>query len=384
MAKKHHQKKNQQWLLKLPQTIQKKLLPRKRSTSLIQVDKTADIFFQRLRKPLSLSTAICWFLLSGNLVSAQVGSDPQLLSKRFVEIEFESTEGAISYELEVYNNVTKKFIKGFTSKTSTFKLNVKMGKYLIRSRITDMYQRTSSWSELNEMVIAPPPTKITSKAPDSTVPTFADKKTNTFSTHLNWSPLPGVDKYMVIAETPEGEKITEYKSDKAELKLDLTPGVYKFKVMAILADGTVGDASPLSDTYNILGAKILPPRLAFKKRKDGMSYVQVKSELKDAVLEGTLEYQAWESEVWSVARKIEKAEIKDIELDQSLIPGKYKITLNAVAQGYSSSESTSIEFIIKPKLPDILAIENEIALAVQGKEVEDSGLKNIDEAKKKE
>lgn len=359
-------------------------MPRKRSINLIQVDRRIFIFFQRHRKQLTLAIAVCWIFQFGNLAYSQTSGDPQLLTKRFVEIEFESTEGAISYELEIYNNVTKKFIKGFTSKTSTFKLNVKMGTYLIRSRITDMYQRTSSWSELNEMVIAPPPTKITSKAPDSVVPTFADKKTNTYSTHLNWSPLPGVDKYMVIAETPEGEKITEYKSDKAELKLDLTPGVYKFKVMAILADGTVGDASPLSGTYNILGAKILPPRLAFKKHKDGVNYVQVNSELKDAVLEGVLEYQAWESEVWSVARKIEKAEIKDIELDQSLIPGKYKITLNAVAKGYSSSEPTSIEFIIKPKLPDILAIENEIALAVQGKEAEDSEPKNIDEVKKKE
>jgi hypothetical protein len=325
-----------------------------------------------------------WFFLVGCKVFAQAPADPAVLTKRFVEIEFEPTDGAISYDLEIYNNVTKKFIKGFSSKTSMFKLNVKMGKYLIRSRITDKFQRTSEWSELTEMSIAPPPTKITSKAPDPGVTTFADKQTNSYTTTLKWDPLPNVENYLVTAETPEGEKITEYKSTKSELKLDLTPGVYKFKVMAILTDGTVGDASPLSETYNILGAKILPPRIAFKRSEDKKEYVQVKSELKNAVLEGILEYQAWESDSWSVARKIENAEINDIELDDSLAAGKYKITLKAVAKGYSASESASLEFIIKPKLPDILAIENEIALAVQGKVPEKPEGKKIDDESKKE
>lgn len=324
------------------------------------------------------------FLLSSGFLYAKGSSDTQVLTKRFVEIEFESAEGAISYELEIYNNKTKKFIKLFTSQTSMFKLNVKMGKYLIRSRITDKFQRISAWSELTEMFIAPPPTKITSKAPDANIATFADKKTNTYSSVLKWISLPGIESYMIIAETPEGEKITEYKSSTPELKIDLTPGVYKFKVLAVLADGSAGEASALTETYNILGAKILPPRLAYKKHKDGTEYIQIKSELKDAVLEGLLEYQAWESDLWTTVRKIEKAEIKNIELDATLVPGKYKLNLKAIANGYSSSENTTIEFIIKPKLPDILSIENEIFLAVQDGDSEGMESKSVDEIKKKE
>lgn len=294
--------------------------------------------------------------------------DAQIITKRFVEIEFEAVEGALNYDLEIYNNKTKKFIKAFSSKTSAFKLNVKMGTYLIRSRITDIYQRTSEWSELTEMVIAPPPAKLTSKAPDLSKPVFADKKTNTFSTELTWGALPGVEKYMIVAETPEGEKVAEYSSHHSNLKLDLSPGVYRFKVMAILSDGTIGEPSSPSDIYSILGAKILPPRLAFKKNNEGQAYIQVNSELKNAVLDGTLFYQPWESEVWSVVQNIENAEMADIQLDQKLTPGKYKISLKAVAKGYSSSEENSVEFIIKPKLPDIASIQDEITMALQGKD----------------
>jgi hypothetical protein len=314
-----------------------------------------------------------------------VSSDSQILTKRFVEIEFESTDGAVKYELEVYSNLTKKFIKAFNSKTSLFKLNVKMGKYFIRSRITDMFQRTSEWSELTEMVIAPPPSKILSKAPDSKTAVIADKSTNTFSTTLKWEPLPSVENYLIIAETPEGEKITEYKSSQPELKIELSPGAYRFKVMAILADGTVGDPSPLSDEYKILGAKILPPRLSVKSSKDKKKYVQVRSELNDATLEGFLEYQRWESNNWTLVRKIENLEVKDIEIEDSLSPGKYKLTLKTIGKGHSVSDSTLVEFIIKPKLPDILSIENEIALAIQGKEKAESEVsKNVDEESKKE
>jgi hypothetical protein len=310
----------------------------------------------------------------------------QVVVKRFVEIEFETIEGAVNYELEIYNNKNKKFIKGFASKTSAFNLNVKMGTYLIRSRITDVFQRTSDWSELTEMVIAPRPTHFTSKAPNLDKSVFADKKTNTFSTPLEWEALPGVEKYLVVAETPEGEKIAEYNSDQSNLKLDLGPGVYRFKVMAILSDGTVGEQSSVSDTYSIIGAKMLPPRLAFKKNSEGSGYVQVNSELKNAVLEGTLSYQAWESDTWAEVRKIENAEMADVPLDSKLAAGKYKISLRAVAKGYSSSEEASVDFIIKPRLSDILSIEDEITMALQGKDSQKSEDKtdSLDEAAKTE
>jgi hypothetical protein len=243
-----------------------------------------------------------------------------------------------------------------------------MGKYLIRSRITDNFQRTSDWSELNEMIIAPPPTKIISKAPDMKVPIFADKRTNIFTTTLKWNEIPSIDNYMIIAENPEGEKIHEYKTKATSLKVELVPGLYRFKVLAILDDGTLGEPSTLTEIYNILGAKILPPRLAFKKHKNGIEYVQIKSELKNAVIEGLLEYQFIESNIWLLDRKIVKAEIKDLEFNGNLKPGKYKLTLNALANGFSPSDSSILDFIIKPKLPDIQSIGNEIELDIHGPE----------------
>lgn len=321
------------------------------------------------------------FLQSGETSRANTSPEAQkILTKRFVEIEFEKAPDAISYELEVYNHITKKFLKSFFSKTQLFKLNVKLGKYLIRSRFTDRFGRTSPWSDLNEMMIAPPPTAFQGLAGEKAINKVeANKKTNKFSTTLQWKPMVNIENYMVWAETPEGEKIAEFKTQKPSLNLALQPGLYRFKVMAILPDGSLGDPSEPSQIFDIAGSKIPPPRLFYRKPNPLLQSpdqkadrkVSVRSPLKSGELDGYLEYQAWESETWQQVKKIENvrltdAKIEGFELDPSLRPGKYKLTLRVLAKKYTPSDYATIDFVLKPRKADLDSIKEEIKLALNG------------------
>lgn len=324
---------------------------------MIQVINAFQIIFTYL-----IVRAIAIIIVFGFVNSAfGLPQEAPAFTKRYAEIEWDEVPDAIKYELEVYNNKTKKFIKMFSSTTHVFKLNIKLGKYLIRSRITDKFQRESPWSDLTEMTIGPPPTLITSHAPANNTPIYGNKKTGVADIPIKWNPLPFIDKYLLIVENPEGEKVQEYTTVKTEFVAQLPPGVYKFKVNAILEDGTIGDPSPLSDLYTVWGAKILPPRLSYKKDKEGNSILSMHSELRNAFVSGILEYQNLEGDSWNIVKKVENQEIKDLPLSSDLNPGKYKVTLKSLAKGFTPSENASLEFIIKPKEKDLESIDSEIS-----------------------
>ncbi len=300
---------------------------------------------------------------SANTNSIAPVNTSQFLTKRTVEIEWEEVPGATQYDLEIYDGKNKKFIKTFTSKTNIFKLNVKMGKYYFRSRILDKFERSSEWTELAELLIAPPPTKITTKIPEDPH-LFANKLTGLLDFSLNWDALPGVTEYRVVTQSPDGKVENEITVKGSSALLKVPPGQHQFFVKAILSDGTIGDKSETTSAISVLGAKIQKPVIQHKmimtdKTKEKTHQVLFSSELSVAQFEGDLYYRGLEGTLWSKVRSYQALKDKEILFDHTYVPGRYKLRLKAIAAGFTASEYQEIEFTIKPTEPVLVAIPAE-------------------------
>jgi len=283
----------------------------------------------------------------------------QFLSKRSVEIEWDEVPDATQYDLEIYDGKQKKFIKTFSSKSNIFKLNVKMGKYYFRSRIFDKFGRSSEWTDLAELLIAPPPTKIKNKIQENQQ-YFANKTTGLFDFPITWEELPGITEYKVILESPDGKSELETLVKGTSTVFKVTPGQHRFRVRAILSDGTIGEESEPTTVISVLGAKIQKPIVTYQKDQKLGPLAQFKSELATAHFDGELYYMPLEGKNWKKVKDYRDLQKHQIPFNSDYIPGKYQLRIQAKSKGFTPSEFGITEFIIKPLEVVITPIPEEV------------------------
>jgi hypothetical protein len=286
-------------------------------------------------------------------------------SKKYVEIEWEAVPGAVRYELEILSLKTKKLLKTFHSRTNIFKLNVKFGKYLVRSRIFDNAETASPWSETSEILIAPPPLLILNHS-NPEVPIQVSKKTALAEIKIDWEAQEGVAGYKLLIETSDGKLVRDVKTNTNWARVMLPVGNYKFRAQALLPDESETEPGPYSDEFTFIGAEIDPPKISIIKKKGGMYLAQVEVSPSTALLWGQLEYLPLEGETWTTVQEFKGVPLPVIDL-KKLTPGNYKITLFVKAEKYTDSKKTVLDFLVKPIRPDLEIISVEIAKAVSDK-----------------
>jgi hypothetical protein len=183
---------------------------------------------------------------------------------------------------------------------------------------------------------------------------------------LSWQPLPGVELYKISLESSEGALVKEFDIKGASARLKVPPGQYQVRVKAVLADGTVGDPSEATPVLSVLGAKIQPPSLVFKKEPTDPPKLKFRSELATATFDGVLFYKALESEVWQKVKDFKDLADHQIPLDPSYVPGQYRMKLQARAKGFTPSEFSEVEFVLKPTEKMLLPIPDETRAALKG------------------
>ncbi len=297
---------------------------------------------------------------------ANAGTDLKYFSNRAVEIEWDSVPEATQYDLEIYDGKNKKFIKTFSSKTNIFKLNIKMGKYFFRSRVLDKFARSSDWTELAELLIAPRPTKFKNKLSEPKL-LFADKFTGRYEMPIDWEPMPGIESYKISLETPEGKLANEFIVKGTSAHLKVPPGQYQLRVRAVLADGTIGDPSEPTSVLSVLGAKIQVPTLQFKKLPTIGQTVSFRSELDTASFTGELFYKPLEGNDWQSIRQFNELKERRIAFDSTYKPGRYKLRLQAKAKGFTPSDFGESEFVVKPLEIEFQPIPEEASSGINGK-----------------
>jgi hypothetical protein len=301
----------------------------------------------------------CFFIIL--FISQMVYAESQ--SKKYVEIEWESVPGAVRYELEILNLKTKRLLKTFTSKNNMFKLNVKFGKYLVRSRVFDIADTASPWSEASEVLIAPPPLEVLTRS-NPGLPIHAKKKTGLGEIKIDWEALEGVLAYKLLIETTEGQLVREVKTETNWARVLLPVGVYKFRVQAILPDESETDPGPYSDEFTFIGADIDPPKVSIIKKKGGIFLAQIEAYPEYALLWGQLEYLPLEGATWTTVQEYKGVSQPVINF-YKLTPGNYKFTISARAEKYTDSKDTVLDFLVKPILPDLEKILAEINQATK-------------------
>lgn len=290
-----------------------------------------------------------------------VGADAQFDSKRYVEIEWEKIPGATKYELDLMDFKTAKTVKVFSSNTSVFRLNVRMGKYLFRSRIFDIYGTPSDWSEVAQVIIGPPPTELKGQEVGKPhEPVFANKKNGFGKLPIEWEVIEGVKGYKIIAEDHLGKVVKEFEVKSNKVNLTMGAGEYRFKIVPILPDGTLGQESLASELYTIIGAKVDPPKI-MAKRKKGRSEFFVRTSLKHAEVFGKLEYMPLEGTGWSFMQELKNLKQGAIPLLNQSEPGLYRLTLFSRAKGFLDSDPVITEYLVKPVAPEIIQIPIAVA-----------------------
>jgi hypothetical protein len=296
-----------------------------------------------------------FFVVSGK---PSLAADSEFLTKRAVEIEWDEVPYAVLYELEIYDGKHKRFIKTFRSKTNLFKLNVKMGKYYFRSRITDEFERTSTWTTLAELVIAPPPTTI--ELPVTKEESlYANPETGVYQLPLKWNPISGVNEYSLMVQNPEGQVLKEFRFKGSATKVELPPGQYQFRIKAILDDGTEGEPSAPTSVASVVGVALQSPRFQFHRDSVAGQSVTFRSESPRAHFGGVLYYSPLESNRWTKVKDLPLLKERKIKFDSSYRPGHYKLKLRAIARGYLDSAYNEFEFLIKPTDPMLTKVSEE-------------------------
>lgn len=297
-------------------------------------------------------------------IPPRFSSPSQFLSNRSVEIEWDEVPGAIQYDLEIYDGKYKKFIKMFSSKSNIFKLNVKMGKYFFRSRILDKFARSSEWTEMAELLIAPPPAKIKKNKVEKQQ-LFAEKGAGHFNYPISWEELPGISEYKVVLETPDGHQEVEAIVKGTSTTLKVPAGQHQIRVRAILSDGTLGDLSEPTSVISVLGAKIQKPTITYRQDPKLGSVALLSSELAIAQFDGDLYYMPLEGTTWKKVKEFHDLKTKQIIFNANYIPGQYQLRIQAKSKGFTPSEFGITEFVIKPREVVITPIPQETITLTQ-------------------
>lgn len=259
-----------------------------------------------------------------------------------VEFEWEEIFGAETYEIELLSK-QKKTLQTLRSPNASFTLKMTPGFYYVRGRVYDSRQAKGEWSEPREFLV--PPKRIEAvNAP----PAELTVNTTTYTAPLtvNWKAPVGAHhfKFILLGETGQvlGTKMTR----TPEIKMNLRPGTYTYKIIPYTADEVEGETF-VSEQILAIKSQPVPevkdPRLQVEEQNTVLTW---ETEATNPTLY-KLEHQKHFSTVWHKVTQAATKE-KQVVLPADLKPGKYRVQLwNKNPYGEVSSIQ-KLEFVIKP------------------------------------
>jgi len=285
--------------------------------------------------------------------------DPEV-SKVPVELEWEVVPGAKLYELE-FRNLEGKKLNTFKSPNHIFKFKFKTGKYRVRARVADDRKVYGEWSQPQEFAVVPKPVKL----PDQPVKTkgIIDKKTLTAEVIIHWGQAPGAAQYRVKIVNEKNEVVKEDIVRGFYYKTQLSAGIYTTTLTSLSAEGIESEPVTLPGKVVIETIQLDKPVFVIedvadptnpKNKLQRLPQTNGKPTLKwkDASLladtVGTLEYRYFFGEEWIPVENFTSKDAKEVILEKSTKPGRYRINAWCESRGLKKSEVTTYEFVVKP------------------------------------
>ena len=276
-----------------------------------------------------------------------------------VELEWEQIAGAKFYELE-FQNLEGKVLQTFKSDSHIFKFKFRVGSYFVRSRVADSRRVYGEWSAISEFAVKPKPALITEKSARTNGK--INPKTLTSEVQYQWGEAPGASFFRLKIIDERGEIIREVIVKEFAYKTDLKAGTYTTTLTSVNEKGIESEAVTLPGNVVIETVQLPRPEIVFEEFPDPENPKQVVKRLpqtegvftlrwKSSSLSettGILEYRYFFSDEWLPIQNFNSKTAKEIILDKSKKPGRYRITVWAEAKGLVKSEPTTYEFITKP------------------------------------
>lgn len=260
--------------------------------------------------------------------------------KVIVDLELESMPNTLKYEIEVKktSEVNEKAVP-FSQKNPNFKLKLKVGNYVVRTRVVTTDSQVSEWSDWSELLVKPEEVALD----EIKEPTLSlQKNQSQAQLDLNWKRADGADKYIVVIENLETKKLTKKESTSNQIKLPLAKGEYKIGIQSISKEGMKSETRFFKESVYVADANLpqielsQPTKTQFKWKKQKLSAVQIEILRKPFFADS---YQLVNSL---------KQETDEWSLPKDLMPGEYKIQFQYISDFYQSGPKKEMTFIKKP------------------------------------
>lgn len=204
------------------------------------------------RGAVSLFMAI---LLVGGISFAQEA----ILPARDISLEWESIEGAVTYDVEVTRKplgMTKPEIHN--TKESIWKGRLSPGYYQMRVRSKDRRRVPGDWSEAIELTVMLEPVRSNELKNDVKIDST---NPDTYEFEFKWQAVPGADSYELKVEGKGGEVITKTEINELSSKLQLPVArELKWTLIAKNREGLTSE-TPLTGEIDLWGPTLDKPEL---------------------------------------------------------------------------------------------------------------------------
>ncbi len=274
-----------------------------------------------------------------------------------VEIELEEIQNTEIYEIEVKKTSAKKeMLQSFSQQDSYFKIKLKVGNYLLRTRIITRQAEVGPWSEWSVLLAKPEAVNLSKMASYNIA---VDKNKTLANVDLKWEQASGADQYVIWVEDLVNKKVVQKKSAVNNARLDLKTGEYKIGVQSISKDGIRSDIKYFDNSFYVAYKKLPQIKLErlnfqhFKWIKQNESEVKIEIYRKAFFADKYVKIETIKErgEYWI--------------LPKSLPPGEYKIEFQYVSEAFESGPVQLISYLKKPDEIDFSGIELQIKKQIE-------------------
>lgn len=275
--------------------------------------------------------------------AAVAKSEPE---KVRVEFEWEEIMGATEYEVELLSK-EKKSVQKMRSSSSSFAVQLSPGLYYVRGRVYDRRKAKGEWSEVKEFAV--PPRKI--ETVDSPFDIQVDAQSFLAPITISWNSPVGAHHFDILLFDENGKVIENKRTHQSQIKLNLRPGAYSYKIIPYTKDGVEGEAF---DAPQIIAVKSRPvPENEDITMEQTPTIINLHwKNVRPLLTAVRLEYQKHFGDTW---RQISQVDIADSywASPKGLKPGKYKVSLWNKNRFGDISGIKNLEFTIKPLEEDL-------------------------------
>ncbi|MES3038949.1 MAG: hypothetical protein V4736_13665 [Bdellovibrionota bacterium] len=281
------------------------------------------------------------FFLFFMFFNIQVGFAQEF--RRQVNLEWETIEGATSYDLEVIPAKKKSKVFNFTTKSTTWQGQLNPGQYSMRLRAKDYRSVPGDWSPDIPFTVGLDPVKLEVPTADFSIPSQQEENDQV---KFQWAPTRGAKVYLfeIHGLGFEFNKKEEVKDTHIVMDLPVAHK-YTWSVTAMFNDDIKSEKNE-ERIVSVVGKKLVPPKIE-KPENDFVRKITWSKPDNVEEFEAVL-YQFDEKEKkWIKFQTYEHLTTNELPFDETWAGGKYQLQVKSINPLRQASNTTTLRFPVR-------------------------------------